>query len=54
VDRVRHGGVKDLVDLVLLIERGALDHERLTIDVADTFAHRATHPAPPTLAPPPV
>ena len=45
--------VKDLVDLVLLIERGGMDHERLKRDVADTFAHRATHALPPALEPPP-
>lgn len=45
--------VKDLVDLVLLIESGRLDHERLKGDLADTFAHRATHPLPPALEPPP-
>lgn len=45
--------VKDLVDLVLLIERGGMDYERLKRDVADTFAHRATHLLPPALEPPP-
>jgi hypothetical protein len=30
-----------------------MDPERLQRDVADTFAHRATHPLPPTLEPPP-
>lgn len=45
--------VKDLVDLVLLIERGHLDAGRLRRDVADTFAHRKTHPLPRTLEPPP-
>ena len=45
--------VKDLVDLVLLIESGTMDHERLRADVTDTFAHRATHPIPSALAPPP-
>ena len=45
--------VKDLVDLVLLIESGRLDHERLKRDLADTFVHRATHPLPPALEPPP-
>jgi hypothetical protein len=45
--------VKDLVDLVLLIERGGMDRERLLRDVVDTFAHRATHALPPTLEPPP-
>ena len=45
--------VKDLVDLVLLIEHGGMDHERLKRDVADTFAHRATHALPLALEPPP-
>lgn len=45
--------VKDLVDLVLLIERGGMDHERLKRDLTDTFAHRANHALPLTLEPPP-
>lgn len=45
--------VKDLVDLVLLIERGGMDHERLKRDLTDTFAHRATHALPLALEPPP-
>ena len=45
--------VKDLVDLVLLIERGNLDAERLRRDVADTFSHRKTHSLPTSLEPPP-
>lgn len=45
--------VKDLVDLVLLIESVALDVERLKRDVTDTFRRRATHPLPPGLEAPP-
>lgn len=36
--------VKDLVDLVVLIERGALDAERVRSAVRATFSTRATHP----------
>ncbi|MES2572423.1 MAG: nucleotidyl transferase AbiEii/AbiGii toxin family protein [Verrucomicrobiota bacterium] len=45
--------VKDLVDLILLIERCNLDSERLRRDLADTFNRRNTHPLPPTLKAPP-
>lgn len=45
--------VKDLVDMVLLIEAGAIDLERLGRDVADTFRRRGTHGLPPRLEPPP-
>jgi predicted nucleotidyltransferase component of viral defense system len=45
--------VKDLVDLVLLIDRGGINHERLRVDVLDTFARRKTHEAPVALDPPP-
>lgn len=45
--------VKDLVDLVLLIERGNLDAERLRRDVTDTFSRRKTHELPASLEPPP-
>jgi hypothetical protein len=44
---------KDLVDLVLLIERGPPDPGDLRAAVAATFAARGTHPVPETLAPPP-
>jgi hypothetical protein len=44
---------KDLVDLVLLIERGALVPDDLRAALAATFAKRKTHPLPATLAPPP-
>jgi predicted nucleotidyltransferase component of viral defense system len=45
--------VKDLVDLVLLVDHGRIDHERLRVDILDTFARRKTHEAPVTLDPPP-
>jgi hypothetical protein len=45
--------VKDLVDLVLLIDAGGLDRERLIRDVDDTFGRRQTHGVPETLEPPP-
>jgi hypothetical protein len=45
--------VKDLVDLVLLIESAAMDAERLKRDIADTFQWRETHAVPDTLEPPP-
>jgi hypothetical protein len=45
--------VKDLIDLVLLIEHVGMDRERLKRDIVDTFAHRATHVLPPALEPPP-
>lgn len=45
--------VKDLVDLVLLIDAGTLDPERLLRDVRDTFQRRKTHDVPEALEPPP-
>ena len=44
---------KDLVDLVLLIERGALDLAQLRDALAATFSIRGTHPLPKMLVPPP-
>lgn len=44
---------RDLVDMVLLIERGGLDVDAVRCAVAETFAHRQRHPIPPSLAPPP-
>lgn len=41
--------VKDLVDLVVLIERGGLDPEHVRAAVQATFATRATHAIPATL-----
>lgn len=45
--------VKDLVDLVLLIEAGTMERERLARDVTDTFRRRGTHVLPDRLEPPP-
>lgn len=45
--------VKDLVDLVLLIDSGGIDQNRLVRDVVDTFNRRGTHEVPSTLETPP-
>ena len=45
--------VKDLVDLVLLIERTRMDVARLPKAIRDTFQRRKTHGIPPALASPP-
>lgn len=45
--------VKDLVDLVLFIERGELDPAAIVSAVHETFTRRGTHPVPDTLDPPP-
>jgi hypothetical protein len=45
--------VKDLVDLVLLIERTKLDAARLPMAIHETFQRRKTHGIPPTLISPP-
>jgi hypothetical protein len=44
---------KDLVDLLLLIERGPPDAEEIRVALAATFSTRATHPLPESLSPPP-
>jgi hypothetical protein len=44
---------KDLVDLVLLLERGHIEAARIRDALAMTFSNRATHPLPVALAPPP-
>lgn len=44
---------KDLVDLVLLLERGTLDAAAVRAALQATFDTRGTHPLPKTLAPPP-
>lgn len=46
--------VKDLVDLVLLIEMGMPDRDLIKQAVRATFERRATHPIPVALAPPAV
>ena len=45
--------VKDLVDLVLLIERTRLDAARLPKAIRETFQRRKTHEIPSALIPPP-
>ena len=45
--------VKDLVDLVLLIERTKLDATRLPKAIRETFQRRKTHEIPAALVPPP-
>ncbi len=45
--------VKDLVDLVLLIERTKLDAARLPKAIRETFQRRTTHDVPSALIPPP-
>ncbi len=45
--------VKDLVDLVLLIERTKLDVARLPKAIQETFKRRKTHGIPAALLPPP-
>ncbi|MFG0242218.1 MAG: nucleotidyl transferase AbiEii/AbiGii toxin family protein [Phycisphaerales bacterium JB054] len=44
---------RDLVDMVLLIERGLLDPDEVRRAVAETFTHRRRHTIPTRLAPPP-
>jgi len=44
---------KDLVDLVLLVERGAPDGAEIRAALAATFSTRKTHPLPAALSPPP-
>ena len=44
---------KDLVDLVLLIERGPLRADEVRSALAATFQTRGTHPLPAVLPPPP-
>ena len=45
--------VKDLVDLVLLIERTKLNTARLPKAIRETFQRRKTHDIPSALIPPP-
>lgn len=45
--------VKDLVDLVLLIERTSLNMARLPVAIRETFQRRNTHAIPTVLTPPP-
>jgi hypothetical protein len=45
--------VRDLVDMVLLIQSGTLEQSRVVQALNATFGHRATHPFPAALTPPP-
>jgi predicted nucleotidyltransferase component of viral defense system len=45
--------VKDLVDILLLIERGTLENDRLADALYQTFQRRKTHPIPTDLPEPP-
>lgn len=45
---------KDLVDMVLLLERGGLNSASVQKAISLTFGTRKTHPVPETLHPPPV
>ena len=45
--------VKDLVDMVLLIEQGGLDPQRLHECISKTFKRRRTHELPETFQEPP-
>jgi hypothetical protein len=45
--------VKDLVDMVLLIERTTMNAARLPKAIQETFQRRKTHEIPPALASPP-
>jgi hypothetical protein len=46
--------VKDLIDMILLLETGQLEPEGVTAAVLATFSHRDTHPIPERLPDPPV
>lgn len=52
-DGATNSRVKDLVDLVLLIELQPMSPARIHVAVATTFARRATHAVPTDLPPPP-
>ncbi len=45
--------VKNLVDLLLLVESGSLDPERVAQCISATFRRRGTHSVPALLEPPP-
>jgi hypothetical protein len=49
----RNTRTKDLVDLLLLIERGLPDPDQIRLALEVTFRTRDTHPLPSSLAPPP-
>jgi hypothetical protein len=45
--------VKDLVDLILLVDSGGMDRTRLEANIQATFRRRGTHGVPQSLPPPP-
>lgn len=45
--------VKDLVDMILLVDSGTLDSVRLVESIQGTFRRRATHAVPGSFPPPP-
>jgi len=52
-DKRDNSRVKDLVDMVLLLEMGNLEPEGVTAAVLATFSHRNSHPLPDTVPNPP-
>lgn len=52
-DGAANSRVKDLVDLMLLIELQSMSPTRINVAVSTTFARRGTHPVPTHLPPPP-
>ena len=44
--------VKDLVDMLLLLDSGTIDQSRLAEDIKATFRRRRTHEVPSALPPP--
>ncbi|MGD8450874.1 MAG: nucleotidyl transferase AbiEii/AbiGii toxin family protein [Phycisphaerae bacterium] len=46
--------VKDIVDMLLLIERGELDADNVAVAIRETFTRRDAHPVPSELAAPPI
>lgn len=52
-DRLPNSRVKDLIDLVLFLDSGTLDLDRLRNALRNTFARRATHELPARLEAPP-
>ncbi len=45
---------KDLVDLIMLIERGTLELNAIRVSLKATFGARGSHPLPNKLSPPPI
>lgn len=51
--RESNSRVKDLVDMILLVDTGEMDDSRLLEAIKATFQRRDTHPIPEKLLPPP-